>query len=175
MALPAPHDPGWIKLTDNQRAFALAIASGVDHKDAFREFFPERIKEIGTDKNLSRAAWRERHKPQVQAAIYQAMEHLVAESPVTLGEVITRIRTVSDKAEDKGQHFAALKGAEMLGKVAGLFTDRLAITHTLAGGIAGDLSRLTEDELTMLEWLHGRLQGDDTPCPFSLVRDVTPQ
>ena len=111
---------------------------------AIRAGYSERTaKQMGTE-NLA--------KPALAAAIKAAMDDLAARTAITQERVIAMLQESREDAREAGQHSAAIKAAELLGKLTGHFTEKVHIT--------GDVSLV--DILTGAAKLEDDEASDDT-------------
>ena len=118
-------------------ATQAAIRAGYSEKTA---------KEIGAE-NLT--------KLNIQNAIAAAMEERSVSTKITAEKVLQGILDVTEAAQGEGNHNAALRGYELLGKHIGLFVDKASIEVSGKDGAALsspilDLSHLSIDSLTIL-------------------------
>ena len=67
------------------------------------------------------------HKPAVAAAIAGEQEKIRERTAVTAENLMAQLQADHDKAVEIGQMTAAVRASEMMGKLAGLLTDKLRL------------------------------------------------
>ena len=122
-----------------------------------QRFVEEYLVDLNATQAAIRAGYSERtaysigienlKKPVIAVAVEAAMDDLAARTAVTQESVVAMLQESRDDAREAGQHSAAIKAAELLGKITGHFTDKVHITGDVSlVDILTGAAKLEDDE-----------------------------
>ena len=120
-------------LTPKQERFALAVASGKNQSDAYREAFNVRPTTKPTSVNVSAAKLMA--DPNISQRVEELRKPIAQKAMVTLESHIQRLKELAEMAIDQGQIAAAIKAEELCGKASGVYVEKRQITGADGGPV----------------------------------------
>ena len=109
-------------LSGKQQAFVTEYLVDLNATQAaIRAGYSAKTAEVIAHENL--------RKPQIAAAIQQAMDQRARRTEITADLVLERINRIAEVAENSAEFANALKANELLGKHLKLFTDKQEVKH----------------------------------------------
>ncbi len=116
------------RLTVKQEKFANLVASGVDHSNAYRQTYSCDKMKLNT---IHRKAHEESKHPKIQARVDQLRKPSLEKVSYTFEQHMADLKAAAKAATEAGQHSAAVRAIELLGKVSGFYTNQVAVTQHL--------------------------------------------
>ena len=120
-------------LTPKQEAFALAVASGKNQSDAYREAFNVRPNTKPTSVNVSAAKLMA--DPNISQRVEELRKPIAQQAMITLESHINRLKELAELAIEQGQIAAAIKAEELCGKASGVYVEKRQITGPDGGPV----------------------------------------
>lgn len=166
---PIPCSINGRKPTDKQKRFAELVASGLAYSAAYREAYDCQNMAAAT---ISRNAWALANRNKI-ATMIDALRPPPAAVAYTVERHIDELIAVGQRAADAGQHGVSLKAVELVGKVLGLYTQKVEVTGagggpvTVAPGLSPaaqellDRLRAARPQAQLLTHGSGRNDNDD--------------
>lgn len=106
--------------------------------EAFKRAYPD--SEYSTPASLKVMASRKRNHPKIKAWIYHMRRANLDRLVCTLGEHLSELASLRDRAAKRGHYAAAINAELRRGQAAGLYIERKEIVHKKGD----DLSKLVE-------------------------------
>lgn len=141
-------------LTPKQEAFAQAVASGMSQADAYRHAF--KVREGTKPESIQQAASRVMANVKVASRVDEIRAPAVKNARITLESHLADLQRLRDGAEAAGQYSAAIKAAELTGKVSGLYSEKIELTGKGGGPIEQRLDVSGLSTATLAELMKAR-------------------
>lgn len=145
------------KLTAKQEKFAQGVASGLDQSAAYRAAFTVR------PGSKAQTAWDSASRlaadPRVAARIEALRAPAIKEVKISLLAHITELQSLRDAAKKNNSFSPAVQAEMAIGKVSGLYVDKLELGNKDDKPLKIDLSVLSDAELSQFIALREKIEN----------------
>jgi phage terminase small subunit len=124
-------------LTQKQEAFALAYLHTGNASEAYRQAYnAQNMKSETIHVKASELLKNGKVRGRIEDVQKMALEH----AGLTLGEHLTRLQQLSEKAEQEAKYSEAIKAEELRGKASGFYTEKVEHSGAIGVNMAVDRS-----------------------------------
>ncbi len=116
-----------MKLTVRQEGFSQLVAAGMNYSKAYRQAYNSKMKGNVIWAKASELA----AKKKIKARVEQLRKPSLEKVSYTFEQHMADLKAAAKAALEAGQHSAAVRAIELLGKVSGFYTNQVAVTQMM--------------------------------------------